>query len=827
MMKRFLFAILIVMMFSSFTFATMNFVVNADNSGKTVTIRFKTNPSPESVVVTKAPLKHNKKFAFSFSTDDGYIEGYNSVYRYLNGGYVSEIGQTVNGLYYSDGSGYRIPFKGDFNWFSNSMNFADLHTDTPGYMTWNELREVYANGWEPINHGWTSIVTPVTVGTIINYPSPHGPSTIDYFYEITQNTARFQAELGATIKHFGLPAGDINYLPAALSNNMKTIFVGQTSLSHNGLMNASTNLNLNNLEISRKYFADQTTLQEMKDYIDNIAETSTNGANYWGVASSHRVRTSTLVPDNGNLSFDNFSNFMTYSANKYGIEGTDTMWMASTPEIYEYLAVKQKTNLSYNLIGDTLTINLDTSLVDADLRRFALSLVINANAEIDSISYGSDFSHHSENKSTGLINLDWGFVSLSNDITRCESLVSAAETSRIQLDVETARTYVNLLNSSIEKTNFTNRINNIVLKLKSWNINFGNNGYSSGIWNEYGGSRDIDSTLTLKDSDGNLSSNTVKIQQSFNGKSSTNGKTATPANSGVFPDAYLQGYLNVYSKDDVLTNVPGMVRLGGLNVNKKYKIVIMGSHNKVDPIPNKTVTVYSVLGVTKELQTSLNTNNSIIYDDISPDILGNIDISVSKKYLNWGYGVINALELSEKADPTPTPTPAAYSVSLKCLSADALMNTGDKDYDDYMNLAGKTSVSIRTSFLSSTLIGTTTADPTLKTATFNIIQNRSYVVTVSRKGYLIRNIAVTIAGSNVDLLDKSLIAGDVYQDGIIDGSDSETLFSTIGFSYGEVGYVSDSDLNLDGIVDGTDSEMLYANLGVDVGIYNENVDYYS
>ena len=405
--------------------------------------------------------------------------------------------------------------------------------------------------------------------------------------------------------------------------------------------------------------------------------------------------------------------------------------------------------------------------------------------------------------------------------------MSAAETSRIQLDVETARTYVNLLNSGIEKTNFTNRINNIVLKLKSWNINFGNNGYSSGIWNEYGGSRDIDSTLTLKDSDGNLSSNTVKIQQSFNGKSSTNGKTATPANSGVFPDAYLQGYLNVYSKDDVLTNVPGMVRLGGLNVNKKYKIVIMGSHKKVDPIPNKTVTVYSVLGVTKELQTSLNTNNSIIYDDISPDILGNIDISVSKKYLNWGYGIINALELSEKADPTPTPTPAAYSVSLKCLSADDLMNSGDKGYDDYMNLAGKTNVSIRTSFLSPTFIDTTTVDPTIKSASFNLTQNRSYVVTVSRKGYLIRNIAVTIAGSNVDLLDKSLIAGDVYQDGIIDGSDSETLFSTIGFSYGEVGYVSDSDLNLDGIIDGTDSEMLYANLGVDVGIYNENVDYYN
>ena len=83
MRKRFLLAILIVMILSSFTFGTMDLAVKADNSVKTVTVRFKTIPSPESVIVTKASLKYNKKFAFSFSTDDGYIEGYNSVYRYL------------------------------------------------------------------------------------------------------------------------------------------------------------------------------------------------------------------------------------------------------------------------------------------------------------------------------------------------------------------------------------------------------------------------------------------------------------------------------------------------------------------------------------------------------------------------------------------------------------------------------------------------------------------------------------------------------------------------------------------------------------------------
>ena len=79
----------------------------------------------------------------------------------------------------------------------------------------------------------------------------------------------------------------------------------------------------------------------------------------------------------------------------------------------------------------------------------------------------------------------------------------------------------------------------------------------------------------------------------------------------------------------------------------------------------------------------------------------------------------------------------------------------------------------------------------------------------------------------MNLGDKSLFAGDVFVDGIIDGSDSEAIFSAIGIPYGLNGYVSDYDLNHDGIIDGTDSEMLFANLGNDVGIYNETVDYYN
>ncbi|MEI6579059.1 MAG: InlB B-repeat-containing protein, partial [Eubacteriales bacterium] len=647
--------VLLAIVVGVFNLPGMNFTgVAADT--KTITVNFKTNPTPGSVSVTKTPLKYNKGFAFSFTADDSYVQGYDPVFRYLNGGYVTELGQTVEGLYSSDGTGYRVPFKGGFNWLTVNSNFTDVHIDTPSYMTWSNLQEVYALGWEPINHGWTSEVTPTPPSTIINYPAPHGPSTIDYNYEITQNTAALQTHLGATIKHFGLPAGDTNYTSAAWANGMKTIYTGQTNSNNynDGLMNAGNTLNLNNLTIERKYFADQTTLQDMKAYIDNLANTSTGGAKYWGVASAHRVRTSSLNPDNGNLSFVNFKNFMDYVSNTYGIKGNDSLWMASSPEIYEYLVTKQKTVVSTNLVGSVLTITLDHSLVDSDLRRYALSLEVSADAEIDSISYGSGFTHTSENISTGLINLDWGFVTLSNDFTRCETLTVAAETSRTQVAIDTARTYVNLLESGSTKNAFTARLNNIIIKPIIWKVGFGFNGSAAGAWNTYGGDVTIPGTLSLKDGDGNVSSATVGLQTTFT--KGANGKTSG-SNTGYFPDAYLVGNIHKYSASTDTT--PGIVRLGGLNVAKKYELVLMGSLATTGLSADKTTTVYSVNGTNKELQTFNNTNNVVTYNNLSPNSNSNIDISVAKKYANWGYGILNALELTETTENI-----AEYSVTF-------------------------------------------------------------------------------------------------------------------------------------------------------------------
>ncbi len=136
---------------------------------------------------------------------------------------------------------------------------------------------------------------------------------------------------------------------------------------------------------------------------------------------------------------------MDHIENSYGRFGNDTAWVAGAEEVYDYMMVKQNIVLSQTLVGNQLTVRLDTTNIPSGLRHYALSLLVNSDATISSITYGSDFSiYHTDNKTTGLINVDWGANAYSkNDITRVEGLVATAESSKRKSDIDMARTYNN------------------------------------------------------------------------------------------------------------------------------------------------------------------------------------------------------------------------------------------------------------------------------------------------------------------------------------------------------------------------------------------------
>jgi hypothetical protein len=70
-----------------------------DNAGNSTGASFKIN-YPKRIIISfdqnistgiviKAPVKYNKKIAYGWVVDDGLVEGYQQLFRYLNGGIIS------------------------------------------------------------------------------------------------------------------------------------------------------------------------------------------------------------------------------------------------------------------------------------------------------------------------------------------------------------------------------------------------------------------------------------------------------------------------------------------------------------------------------------------------------------------------------------------------------------------------------------------------------------------------------------------------------------------------------------------------------------------
>lgn len=127
-------------------------------SNNTVTITFKTIPTY--ATATPTPLKYNKNFAFSYSFDDGLDDGYDPAFTYMNGGYSNYIGQYFGGLYFTDGAGNNVPFRGGYAFYTRNASYNDLHINTPSYITWPQLQTAVDNGWDVMNHGYTSATIP-------------------------------------------------------------------------------------------------------------------------------------------------------------------------------------------------------------------------------------------------------------------------------------------------------------------------------------------------------------------------------------------------------------------------------------------------------------------------------------------------------------------------------------------------------------------------------------------------------------------------------------------------------------------------------------------
>lgn len=683
--KSIVFFILFLLLISSSFFVDNINQVKASNS-KTITVTFRTTPT--TATVAKAPLKYNKDFAFSFQMDDGSADNYENGFKYMYGGTSSLLNESYGGKYFTDGSGRSTalasrPFRGDFVW--NSRNYGsslvELHASANTF-TWAKLLDAYTAGFDVLNHSWShAAVTTLGADYVYPYPAPHNPSTIDYDYELSQNEAEV-ASHGVTIAPLAMvpPAGDHGYINPAFARTYKMVasesssftYSGGTVAVDTGGMNVTSSVDLDHLFAYRYFYDDSrfvpNTATVITTPIDTLASRSRGSNKYWAIGFTHRT---SVV--SGGLSESNYESLMNHIATTYGRDGDDSIWMAPAEEVYDYLSTKQNTAVSTNTVGNVMTITLDTSSVPA-LRREALSLLVSSDAEISSIEFADgEFTATSSNTSTGLINVDWGTVYTANDFTRVETLVSTAESSRAQSDIDIATTYVNMLPASVEKNNFTSRLGNIVVLGRRWLIDLGVNtaqrlqdtvvgSETENLWwneiNLVSSNSAVSTSGVLYDTANVITDLTVVLPQSSSDAnrwqkpgSINEGQTTVTDGDGAYPNVKMQKGLYVYAA----VETSPIIQIHHLDPAKKYKITVFGSTKHSST--TKTTSNISVQGVSQgPYQHYNNTNTTLIFSSVSPTVDGIIEIVMTPVNPVWSVTPINVIDISEVTPALPTIT---------------------------------------------------------------------------------------------------------------------------------------------------------------------------
>ena len=387
-------------------------------SSMVLTITFETEPTY--VDIDKAKLRYNKDFAYSFTLDDGYRCAYKNALMLLNGGYVAGSNTTYPGLYYTDGCGNDIPFRGGLAIYSKGATGNDLHVNSTNYINWNEMQTMIAAGWNIFNH---SLQHAAGAGT-------------DYVYQIVENTRYIKQKTGYITRHFVVPSGDQNYVAPAFANGMMSVYAKNAAYQGfpNGLV-VNNQLNYNQFSFYKNFLYDSyydTT--NIFQPIQTAASLSVTGNHIWYSDFTHRVEFGTY---GGSVNFPLFAWFMLWIENHYGKSGSDNIWMAPMQEVYEYLYVRDHTPMTVSRTGNVVRVVIDRSLLPDSLMKYALSFVVNSDANISSVVLSQPGTvTWRGNTPEKLINIEWNNNALKKSNSIDDGKQTAIQPDRGQRDVD-------------------------------------------------------------------------------------------------------------------------------------------------------------------------------------------------------------------------------------------------------------------------------------------------------------------------------------------------------------------------------------------------------
>jgi hypothetical protein len=337
-----------------------------------ITIQFDAAPStPPSV--TKAILKYNKDFAYSFTLDDAAVDAYTCALPVFKGGLVSGNGQTYSGLFYTDGCGNDIPFRGGIAW--NTVNLAgfDVHTgNVPGQLSWKQLDTLYDLGWDVMNHSYS------------HRSKWNGAmSGNDYAYEVEQNRVAVQNKTQKRIEMpiFVVPSGDTFYNNIAYQQGHRLVFNQPGDIVGFGGLDVTADYNFDAKIVHRMLV--EESLAITPTFLDRAVAKTTGGTKIWYNEFTHHIDDFSA---NAPFGFKDFQTHFKRAADTWGKNGTDKMWMAPLQEVYEYLLMRRFANFTTSANGTKVDLTFDLYNIPKWLRRRSLSLVVNSTTNFSNVT---------------------------------------------------------------------------------------------------------------------------------------------------------------------------------------------------------------------------------------------------------------------------------------------------------------------------------------------------------------------------------------------------------------------------------------------------------
>ncbi len=380
---RFLLMIMAMILSSGYAFSQPNFV--------TIEVNFAS--APGSATSTIADLKYNKQGVFNYEIDDR-GSSFRDVFAFFHGGFAPVNGVYYSGKSYTDGAGNPV------KWTAALASNARVQSNNLDYVTynnspsWAEMANYMKYDFMIENHGYFHN----KFGTYSN-----GNNT---WKNIDDNTKYIRDSLAVYGVHFTTrvlvvpngdggyvqPADGLRYLAAVAQAPLDGYSIypqwvdGPLSISSlpNGFLLLNRGLtdswSQGNIDWYRTVITDRF-----------ISGMSPSNKKMWRFAGHYFSDAA---------AFQSFVSLM----EELETQSADRVWMTTLQEFLEYLETKRLVVKSEQLSGNKLTIRLDLSAVP-DVNRFRdLSLLVNANTPITSVTVaGADRMTY--NPSTGLINI--------------------------------------------------------------------------------------------------------------------------------------------------------------------------------------------------------------------------------------------------------------------------------------------------------------------------------------------------------------------------------------------------------------------------------------